>query len=259
MENGSPSRRSWADEADKELLSPWSLGAGSPGLYSNAFLGGGRGGRVSFSDSEDYSDSEPPSLWQCGRLGRARLSQWRTVAAGGRVANVAAGGPLGALWLRPGVPTPSWCLLPEPAPHIARHPLWRILPALSRSRTLMASTRSVLVGASAAVRRPSRQGLFLLSWWDYASIAWRAIMSRRTASSQRDASTIDVRVTAPSPARSPCGLWVPSGDARRRGRWGAVVSLHGGLRLGAGEPATPPMTPLLRGLPPRAGRRRSRG
>ena len=50
MENGSPSRRSWADEAEEELPSPQSFGAGSPGLFLE---------RVSLSDSEDYSDSKP--------------------------------------------------------------------------------------------------------------------------------------------------------------------------------------------------------
>ncbi|CAD6271194.1 unnamed protein product [Miscanthus lutarioriparius] len=71
MENGSPSRRSWEDEADDELPSPRSLGVGSPGLFPGAAAFGespsplelefGHGDRIFFSDSEDYSDSEPPS------------------------------------------------------------------------------------------------------------------------------------------------------------------------------------------------------
>lgn len=61
MEDGSPSRRSWADECD-ELPSPRELGAGSPRLED--FLGRGPGERVSLIDSEEYSDEdemEPPS------------------------------------------------------------------------------------------------------------------------------------------------------------------------------------------------------
>jgi hypothetical protein len=66
-----PSRRSLADEADAELPSPRSLGAGSLGLFPGAagFSGSpspsdlefGRGDRISFSDSDGCSDSKPPS------------------------------------------------------------------------------------------------------------------------------------------------------------------------------------------------------
>lgn len=72
MEKGSPSRRSWADEAAEELPSPRSLGAGSPHLLSDVAVPLGSpavslGERISFSDSESYSDSEPPSPPPPGR------------------------------------------------------------------------------------------------------------------------------------------------------------------------------------------------
>jgi hypothetical protein len=60
MEDGSPSRHSWADEAQEELPSPCSLGAGSPGALASVFAND-LGGHISFSDSEGYSDTEPPS------------------------------------------------------------------------------------------------------------------------------------------------------------------------------------------------------
>lgn len=60
MEDGSPSRHSWADEAQEELPSPRSLGAGSPGALASVFAND-LGGHISFSDSEGYSDTEPPS------------------------------------------------------------------------------------------------------------------------------------------------------------------------------------------------------
>ncbi|CAD6257103.1 unnamed protein product [Miscanthus lutarioriparius] len=67
MEAGSPSWRSWADEAEDELPPPESLGAGFPGRFSDDFFGCGRGERISFTDSEDYSDSEPPSPPPAGK------------------------------------------------------------------------------------------------------------------------------------------------------------------------------------------------
>lgn len=59
MEDGSSSRRSWADEAEDELPSPRALGAGSPGTFLDSLLTRGPEGRISLSDLE-YSDSEPP-------------------------------------------------------------------------------------------------------------------------------------------------------------------------------------------------------
>jgi len=56
MEDGSPSRRSWADVADDDLPPPQEFFVGSPGLL--VALARGPGGCVSLSDSEDYSDSD---------------------------------------------------------------------------------------------------------------------------------------------------------------------------------------------------------
>lgn len=66
MEDGSPSGRPWVDEANKELPSPRSLSAGSPGLGLNmaTFFGSplsSHDDRVAFSNSKGYSGSEPPT------------------------------------------------------------------------------------------------------------------------------------------------------------------------------------------------------
>lgn len=67
MDNGSPSRCSWADEAKEELPSLRSLGAGSPSQLSDVAALLGSPERISFTDSESYSDSEPPSLPPAGK------------------------------------------------------------------------------------------------------------------------------------------------------------------------------------------------
>jgi len=60
MEHGSPSRRSWADEAEKELPSPRSLGAGSPGLFHGGRFDESFVNRLGLSDSESEADSGLP-------------------------------------------------------------------------------------------------------------------------------------------------------------------------------------------------------
>lgn len=68
MEDGSPSRRSWADEANEELSSPRALGAGSPGLFMEGVLG-------------SASPSVTRSPRRCHWLGKERLSRKAQVRA----------------------------------------------------------------------------------------------------------------------------------------------------------------------------------
>lgn len=112
MEDGSPSRSSWADEADEELPSPRSLGAGSPGLSLHAFLGSpssSREDRIVFSDPRGTMSRNPQPR---SRMGRGRPSE---SMAGAVVADV-------NTIIDMAVPRASW--LRRDAPIRTTHPFW---------------------------------------------------------------------------------------------------------------------------------------
>ena len=128
MDNGSPSRRSWADEADEKLPSLRSLGAGSPGLLSDvaALIGSPS---ASFQGNACHSQTRSP-LHRRLREG-ARPLRVLPVAVGARV--VAPGWSMGS-WRRPCAHTlrpPRWPSLRLPRHVIA---LLRLCTPLAPSR-----------------------------------------------------------------------------------------------------------------------------
>jgi len=101
MECGSPSRQSWANEVEEEeaARSPSNLNPNAEPFVEGASpysLGSSLGGRLSFTDSEDYSGSEAPPADERGKAPvvavvhrrRHRRRQRRARVVGGFMADV---------------------------------------------------------------------------------------------------------------------------------------------------------------------------
>lgn len=158
MEDGSPSRRSWADEANEELSSPRALGAGSPGLFMEGVLARGPRERVSISDSE------PPSLPLAGK-GKA-VAESTSACIGTVTPDAARRGS----WRRLGDPTlPRALSLPHRLSATNRR---RIRPVPWVYQTLTASTMCAVITVTAAGRPQGHLAPSHRSCEGFASTAW---------------------------------------------------------------------------------------
>jgi len=243
MPDGSPSRRSWADEADEELPSPGpsALGRRAP---SSGNLPALSSATVSPSPTPTRTPTPNPPRRLRLRPGRARLWRLRGDIAGACVAAaaVASGSPLRASWRPRGVLTPC-----PRTPLVARL-LWRTLLVLWPSRTPMASSRSAAADAGAAVLRRGRgrHDRCLPRCRACVPTACPTHTSRRTARTPHVATTASARVTAPSPAR--ISLTWANGAVPRGGAGTVVMSLHVAMADDTDDTA-PLQTTRLRGGP----------